>query len=507
MTGFLSRRDVFKKTLASSPALLGIGDLLSRLPPVAAAAAKLSGAVQFDPSIEPLVRLLEDTPREKLLEKVAVRIRHDTSYQDVLTALLLAGVRNVQPRPAVGFKFHCVLVVNSAHLASLASPPAERWLPIFWALDYFKNSQARDVEEGNWTMTPVKEFFVPDAPKAHASFVAAMDNWNEYGADASVAALARTAGASEIYEIFWRYGMRDFRSIGHKAIFVANSWRTLNCIGWRHAEPVLRSLTYALLNHEGDNPANRDAPADRPWRRNIELVKTIRSDWCAGKPEPAATKALLTVLREGSDQDASEKTAELLNHGVAAQSIWDALFAASGELVLRQAGIVALHAVTTTNAIHYAYLTSANDETRRLAMLQNAAFLPLFREAMKGRGPVGNGRIDTFEAEFAKDGSATAIGQIFAEATNDRSAAVRKALGHLDKTHQPRALMDTARRLIFLKGDDAHDYKFSSAVLEDYYHISPGWRDRFLASSLALLRSSGEPNNRLIERARSALVG
>ena len=66
----------------------------------------------------------------------------------MLAALLLAGVRNVQPRPSVGFKFHAVLVVNSAHLASLASPDEHRWLPIFWALDHFKSSQARDVREG-----------------------------------------------------------------------------------------------------------------------------------------------------------------------------------------------------------------------------------------------------------------------------------------------------------------------------------------------------------------------
>ena len=48
--------------------------------------------------------------------------------------------------PSVGHKFHAVLVVNSAHLASLASPDSDRWLPIFWALDYFKDSQARDVK-------------------------------------------------------------------------------------------------------------------------------------------------------------------------------------------------------------------------------------------------------------------------------------------------------------------------------------------------------------------------
>ena len=48
--------------------------------------------------------------------------------------------------------------------------------------------------------------------------------------------------------MFWRYGARDFRDIGHKAIFVANSYRTLVTIGWRHAEPILRSLAYALLD-------------------------------------------------------------------------------------------------------------------------------------------------------------------------------------------------------------------------------------------------------------------
>jgi hypothetical protein len=62
------------------------------------------------------VRLFEDTPRERVLEEVASRVRKGLPYRDVLAALQLAGVRNIQPRP-VGFKFHAVLVVNSAHLA------------------------------------------------------------------------------------------------------------------------------------------------------------------------------------------------------------------------------------------------------------------------------------------------------------------------------------------------------------------------------------------------------
>jgi hypothetical protein len=80
-----------------------------------------SKTLRISAELEPSVRLLEETTRERLLEEVGARIRRGLSYQKVLAALLLAGVRNIQPRP-VGFKFHAVLVVNSAHLASIASP-------------------------------------------------------------------------------------------------------------------------------------------------------------------------------------------------------------------------------------------------------------------------------------------------------------------------------------------------------------------------------------------------
>src|SRR3954466_5339178 len=282
----INRRHFLHATAAGG-AMLGLGDLsfLSRLPRVSAEEAKLdTDLVRLDPDIEPTVRLLEDTPRERLLEEVAGRIKSGLSYREVLAALLLAGVRNVEPRPAVGFKFHAVLVVNSAHLASISSPGAERWLPIFWALDPFKGSQAATAKESGWRMGHVDESKLPPPHEARQRFIEAMDNWDEPAADVAVAALARSAGANEVFELMWRYGARDFRSIGHKAIFVANSWRTLQCVGWQHAEPVLRSLAYALQKREEDNPARKDLPPDRPWRRNLELAPRIRAAWQEGKP-------------------------------------------------------------------------------------------------------------------------------------------------------------------------------------------------------------------------------
>ncbi|HMC65327.1 MAG TPA: hypothetical protein VKI65_10350, partial [Gemmataceae bacterium] len=280
---------------------------------------------------------------------------------------------------------------------------------------------------------------------------------------------------------------------------------TLQCIGWQHAEPVLRSLAYALLQHENENPAKADLAADRPGRRNAELARKIRKEWLDGKPSKDATTDLLSGLRTGSDEEVCDQVVKLLNNGVAAQSVWDAMLAGAGELVIRQPGIVALHAVTTTNALRYAYEATGNDETRRLLLLQNAAFLPLFRGALGSRGTAKEARIDQLEATPVKESGPKAVAEILDDVSHDRMIAARKTLAYLKEHTGAKQLIDAARVLLFFKGDNAHDYKFSSAVLEDYYHASPAWRNQYLAASMFLLRGSGSPDNGLVQRTRAAL--
>lgn len=501
----MKRRNFLQRGISAS-ALTGLGELgfLSQLGSVSAEEANLKPSmVRFHPEIEPLVRLLEDTSREKVLEEVAARVKRGTSYREVLASLLLAGIRNIQPRP-VGFKFHAVLVVNSAHLASLASAESDRWLPIFWAIDQFKRSQADDVKEGDWAMGPVEEKSVPPSHKARQALIAAMDNWDEAAADAAIVGLARTAGAHEIFEILCRYGARDFREIGHKEIYVANSFRTLEAIGWHHAEPVLRSLVYAILDTDRDrekgNPAQLDLPADRPFRRNLEAAKKIREGWLDGQANADATVEMLRTLRSGSADDASDKVVELLGRGVAPSSLFEAFFCGGGELLVGRPGILSLHAMTFTNALHYSWRHCRDEETRKILLLQNAAFLPLFRGDLNGAQP-----IDMMEPATPSASGLGAVEEIFATLSNDRHSAARKVLGFLRDHPDPKPLADAARRLIFLKGDNSHDYKFSSAVLEDAIHMAPAWRDRYLAASVFNLRGTGEKDNQLVARIRAAL--
>src|SRR5436190_2631491 len=286
----LNRRKFLAST-ASGAALAGL------FPRVAWSELRLDPrSVRAGAGLEPLVKVLEDTPREKLLEEIAVRVKQGLAYNELLAALFLAAVRNVQPRP-VGFKFHAVLAINAAHQASLSGPDSDRWLPLFWSLDSFKGSQAEEKKKTGWTLPPVDESKVPPPDKARQAFIRAIESWDVEAVDAPVVSLVRNAGAHEVFELFFRYGMRDFRDIGHKAIYVAGAWRLLGVIGWQHAEPILRSLALALQYYTGDNPAKIDAEADRPWKFNRTIVAQAPPTWTVGKLDSAATADLLVIAR------------------------------------------------------------------------------------------------------------------------------------------------------------------------------------------------------------------
>ncbi|MEW4486855.1 hypothetical protein AB1L42_02170 [Thalassoglobus sp. JC818] len=507
MVHFQSNSDRRQFLVQSSGAVLGAAGLsfFGVLPRVSRAEASLeTGRVIYKGQIEPLVELIETTDRGQLLEKVAEKIRSGTSYQEVLSALLLAGVRNVQPRPSVGFKFHTVLVVNSCHLASLHGPDEDRWLPIFWALDYFKSAQADEARQSGWQMQAVDEARVPAPEQARSLFVDAMERWDVEQADVATAALVRSSGSNELFDLYANYAARDFRSIGHKAIFLANAWRTLQVIGWQNAEPVLRSLTFAILNHEGDgDPSQHDYEADRPWRTNDPLAGEIPIEWQSGELNSTATRDLIAAMHRDSAGDVSKAAQQAIVDGVNPQSIWDAVFVSAGELLMRQPGIVGLHGLTTANAVHFIYQQTRDENLRKRLVLQACAFNPLFRGAAEGRGSLK--QLSFAQWKERSDTPTNELSELSENISRDKMKASIQVRDYLNGGNNPYELIDEARRQVFLRGRNTHDYKYSSAVLEDFNSVSPEWRNDFLALSVFNLKGSGDSMSNLVERTREAL--
>lgn len=463
----------------------------SALGPRGAAAG--DGVVRLLPEMEAIARWIEETPAERIVEEAAARIRGGLPYRLLVGGLFLAGIRSIKPRP-VGFKFHAVMVVAAAHDLALDAPADERLLPFFWALEYFKACQAQDVKEGDWSLGPVAEAAVPPADKARERFVAAMDAWDAEAADGAAAALARTASAGEIADLLWPYAVRDWRNIGHKAIFTSHALRSLDLVGWEHAEPVLRSLVYGLLD---GGPGG----SSEPFAASAELAAGIDPGWRAGTPDAAATADFLDAVREAGPRDAAAAAADTLRRGVAAQSLWDAILLAGGELLVRQPFIVTMHATTAASAVFDGFRRAGTDRTRLLCLLQGAAWLALFR-AGSGKLPPGP-RIDALEpaAEPPEEPE-----EIFAGLRKDRRAAAGKVLAYAAAGGTPADFFAAARRLALTRGNDPHDFKFPAAACEDVIHASPAVRPRLMAASVYWLRDAGDPVTGVVERARAALA-
>jgi hypothetical protein len=460
--------------------------------------------VQFRPEIEPLVALLERTPREKCAEMLVGELKRGVSYRQALAALFLAGVRNINPRPP-GFAMHCVFVVHSANLIALEAPPESRLLPLFYVLDDFKASQDRDAHSagGDYTMYALRGP-LPSAEKAPAEFAAAMEAWDMERAERAIVALARTRGAAEIFPHLWRYGARDYRNIGHKAIYVANAYRTLQTIGWQHAEPVLRSLVLALLDFGKEQSVTGYALNDQVFAGNVqrahETFARLGPDWASGTGDSAATLGMLKTMRSGAPADASAECATRMVRGASAQAMWDAVHLAGAELRMRARGgasIASIHAVTAANGLHYAYLTASDPQLRYLLLLQAIGWMGQFRTFAGAR------------AENLRAAELTSLepasGDPMAELKSNPDGAASRVMKIASDPQARQAFLTTALRHTIAKVDEVHYYKYLAALMEDVPLASPEWQSRLFASSVYYMKGPADEESAPMKRAREAL--
>jgi hypothetical protein len=505
-----TRRD-FLHIGASAGLLGGLGSLGALGQTVAAQAVVGPDLVRLNADIEPIVRVIEDTPRGKIFEAAAELLRTGIGYRQLMAALYLAGIRNVDSRNS-GSRFHCVYVINSAHQLALESPASERLLPLFWALDDFKGAQASRPRP----MGPLSSR-TPSGSDAIAALRHAVHCWEQDAAEVALAGMARTCGAAEVFEELWRLGARDFRPIGHKAIFVANTWRTLQVIGWQHAEPALRSLGQALANN-GTQFEQGLRFDDQCHRENDELIREHASaiplnwahDGASGASADSATAAaLLAPIRAANASAACRDAFSLLRESkVRAGAIWDVVHLAAAEFMLRRRGFGALHAVTSVNALHFAFRMARSTETRLFLLLQAVGWMAHFALGENTRPSTGASILDLAATDAAiPDNPAAAAENILTTMATDPSGAAQRGLAYAKRHANHPALFSAARRLVFTRADDPHDYKYPAAAFEDISVVSPPWQPHMLAASLLHIPAPNVPESAVIQRAKEAVAG
>jgi hypothetical protein len=510
-----STRRRFLQTVASA-ASLGLPNLPLLGELAVFGAEPPPATLRFGADLEPVVRLIEETPRDKCVAVFLDQLRRGLSYRRFLAAVFFAGVRRHGSH-------HDVYKIHAVHQVSLDARPEERLLPLFWALYGYKKHQ----EDFPRPLLTELNGSLPAPEKAGAELSDAMKRFDAGGAERAVVTLARNQGARQTMEQLWVYGLRSLGAGGHAAIMVANCFRALETIGWQEAESALRFVVQDLYLLGAEKP-------DHYWPSNSDRadrhLEKLPGSWASDNADPAAARELFLLLREGKAEPACELAIKQLLHGVGAQSVWDAVHVATAELMVRHKsgwGLASrpLHANTSTNALHYAFRTCMNPRTRLLALLQAVAW---------AAGRTGDDPADLRDLKIAELPVAPvaakaedAVAEVFAllpSRTYRWDAEAKQAvLGYGERAKADEAcrkafvlvkerpdvvplFVQTAHNWLCRKAnDDAHEYKFLAAILEDAACVSRAWQPHLLAAAVHYFHGTQTPDNPIIQHVQEAL--
>ncbi len=448
-------------------------------------------------SWQAIVHILENQPRDKLLSILVEKISGGLTYSDLFSAICIAGCKNVAPYPSVGFKYHSVMMMHAVHLSTINSADKERWLPILWAADTFKYAQLRERDSGDWQMKPVFPVKGGSQSKSLALFKRAMDSWDYELADSAISQLIHSSSLAQVFEVLFLYACRDFRDIGHKAIATANCHKVLQVIGEQHADTLIRSLVYALLNHEGEpNPSQSDLKADSAWRSNCLRLNDFPQNWLSGKVCNQATTDVLRAISNEQPEALTLIAINLFNKGFDPKMIWDAVLLSAAELIMQRSSIIPVHANTTANAMFYIFRVCQNWQTKKMLLLQALSFMVSFRKLLRGdKRPLD---ILTFQAKPLKNQFKNQVAEIFTKISFDRVLAAKNILSFQQQGGSPKKIFEMARYYTIHHNTGYHDYKFTEAMLENYQHISPHWRAHYLSASSFYLNGSEDESNKVV---------
>lgn len=449
-------------------------------------------------AVADLAKQFRTTPEAQVFEVCTKAIQSGADHKTLLTAVFVAGVLEIRPRP-VGSKLHAVMMVESAFQLAETGSKRDAFRSALWSLHDFKRYQQRDVDEGDWVMPKSPGLSRQTNGTARRELLAAMDAWDAERADRALVGLLRRTSPNEVIELLRPYMARSFVDFGHKIIFGVQVERVLRRVNWRHAEPALRSLVNGLA-YPGS-----DAPDTESFDRAMELALSFPAGWDSGHEDARQSESVLKRLRTCDCGEAQRLVVTALQEGIGPRTIWDGLRLYASELFLRRPPSstrrhLPVHPVTEVNAFAYAYRSTTNDTTRRLLILQAAGWLPLWRPALANRFGAFADRSGIDALGQAEPVESPDIDATFAQRSPD---AARVFLDN--STAQQEKYLAQLRAFLLQKAWQDHQFKYLAAIHEESKLADSRWRSRILAPAITYLPTAVDHDTEVSKRAERAL--
>jgi hypothetical protein len=283
---------------------------------------------------EPLVRLMQDTPPEKLIPLLVTRLRTGTELRELVAAAALANARTFGGEDYIGF--HTMMALSpSLHMAR-ELPAGDGPLPVLKVL--YRNSR-RIQDHGGHESEVLHRVTLADRPNGKpadgAALLETVRAKDAARAEQTFARIAKEGAEHAFNELL--IAVQDHSEV-HRVVMPYRAWDLLDIVGRDHAHTMLRqSVRYCVQNESPQYTESCKGGRD-VLPALLDQYRLLSKPPGTRLAEDTFVASLADVIFRSNPEQSADAVAAALAEGFAPDAVGEAICLAANQLVLRDAG-------------------------------------------------------------------------------------------------------------------------------------------------------------------------
>ena len=458
-------------------------------------AADAPDTLDFGP-LESLVRLMQETPANKLLPALADKLKSGTELSRLVAAAALANARTFGGEDYVGF--HTMMALAPALHMARELPDAFQPLPVFKVL--YRNTNRIQERGGRKeeVLHPVKPATLSEGHTGGELLREAVHRKDVNEAERTFATLAQLSADDALNQLL--HTVQEHTEV-HRVVLPYRAWDLLDLIGKEQAHTLLRqSVRYCVKAESWQHTTTWDEPRTL-LPKMLEQYKLLGRTPGTRTAEDKWVDELSQTIFKSTPEQAAEAAATALAEGFAPAAIGEAISLAANQLILRDMGrppqgespgkptgsvhgdSIGVHA--SDSACAWRNLARVSNARNTFACLILGAYQVALDRTARGGDflnwsplPVKShlDQITSQEADALLREADAAIRQNL----QGRAAAIVHRYGELG--HAPRPVFDLLLRHAVSEDGALHAEKYYRTVTEEFAATRPAFRWRQLVA-------------------------
>jgi hypothetical protein len=448
--------------------------------------------------LEPLVSFLQETPPDKLLPKVAEKLKAGTELKTFVAAAALANARAFGGEDYVGF--HTLMALAPAYKIAMEEPKAEhRPLAVMKVL--VRNSTRLQELGGKKAevLKPVKPGTLSSDKPAGEQLRDAARKADMAAAEATFAAICKDAKPVDMLNALL-VEVDDANEV-HRTVLVSRAWDMINFVGAERAHTMLRQSVRYCVKAERPNQEKWNQPVRDTLAKLLDQHKLVGTKPGTRSADDAWVEKFSNSLFASTPEQAAGAVAEALADGMSAEAIGEAISLAANQLVLRDEGrpkewvsankpvgsvhgdSVGVHACDTVHA--WRNLSRAGDRRTQVTSLILAGFQVARDRAQRAEflkwEPYPRADIREKVKGVAADSLMKELGGAIRDKDQARAAALTARIG-AEKPESGKDVFGLLRTFAVSEDGALHAEKYYATTSDEFATMRAAFRWRQLAA-------------------------